>query len=75
MQLADDELGVNCERKVEKIIFVSVERLFIRVKHYFFAISFVFRPHLSSASCRCKTVISQKRRFESKEVASGKPKN
>jgi hypothetical protein len=35
MQLADDKLGVNCERNIEKIVFVSVQRLFIEEQTYF----------------------------------------
>jgi hypothetical protein len=36
MQLADDKLGVNCERNFEKIVFVSGNRLVIQEQNYIF---------------------------------------
>jgi hypothetical protein len=58
MQLADDKLGVNCEPNVEKIVVVSVKRLFIQEQNNFFDISCTIHPHLSYASYKGKTVIS-----------------
>jgi hypothetical protein len=51
---------VNCERNLKKLcMFLSKDYLY-RNKTIFFDVLFTILPHLSYASCRCKTAISRK---------------
>jgi hypothetical protein len=54
MQLADDKLGVNWERKVEKIVFVCAKRLFIQEQNVFFTFPAQSTPlcHMTAAGAK-----------------------
>jgi hypothetical protein len=52
MQLTDNKFGVNCERNVENLFFVSARRLFLTNKTIFIDISFTIHPHLPDAGAK-----------------------